>query len=81
MSRLDKGLENGISSGSENRLREIKKQHMHALADYRQKLYREPKLKELFLELTLNCNAAAAGAETFEAMNCRSSSIENSSSR
>ena len=56
MSRLDKGLENGISSGSENRLREIKKQHMHALAEYRQKLYREPKLKELFLELTLNCN-------------------------
>ena len=35
---------------------ELKKEHMHSLAQFRQKLYREPKLKELFLELTLNCN-------------------------
>ena len=55
MSRLDNGLENGINSGSENRLGEIKKQHMHALAEYRHKLYREPKLKELFSWIRTKC--------------------------
>ena len=35
---------------------DIKNGHMEILADYKQKLYREPKLKDLFLELTLRCN-------------------------
>jgi radical SAM protein with 4Fe4S-binding SPASM domain len=29
---------------------------MHALAKYREALYKKPELRELFLELTLNCN-------------------------
>ena len=35
---------------------ELKRKHMTSLAEFRQTLYREPKLRELFLELTLNCN-------------------------
>ena len=34
----------------------IKREHMQQLADYRRLLYKEPKLRNLFLELTLKCN-------------------------
>ena len=34
----------------------LKTKHMTALADYRKKLQKEPKLRHLFLELTMNCN-------------------------
>lgn len=39
-----------------NSLKEIKTEHMKQLADYRRTLWKEPKLKFLFLELTLRCN-------------------------
>ncbi len=35
---------------------EVKKQHMTQLAAYREQLYHAPRLKNLFLELTLRCN-------------------------
>ncbi len=38
-------------------IRDVKMQHMAGLSDYvRSKLYREPELRNLFLELTLRCN-------------------------
>jgi len=37
-------------------IRDIKRSHLDRLADYRRKLYREPELRQLFLELTLKCN-------------------------
>lgn len=37
-------------------LEKQKTEQLKALADYRRKLYKEPKLKYLFLELTLRCN-------------------------
>ena len=36
--------------------REVKTAHMEQLAVHREKLYREPDLRQLFLELTLKCN-------------------------
>ena len=36
--------------------REVKTAHMKQLKEYREKLYREPDLRQLFLELTLRCN-------------------------
>ena len=36
--------------------REVKTAHMKQLKDHREKLYREPDLRQLFLELTLRCN-------------------------
>lgn len=39
-----------------NSLKAIKTEHMKQLADYRRTLWKEPKLKFLFLELTLRCN-------------------------
>ncbi len=38
------------------RKEEVKKKHLHELADYTDQLYRSPKLHKLFLELTLRCN-------------------------
>ena len=38
-------------------MKSIKEKHLNMLADYTEKLYREPKLRHLFLELTLQCNA------------------------
>lgn len=35
---------------------EVKTKHMTELAAYRRKLYKAPKLKSLFLELTISCN-------------------------
>ena len=37
-------------------LAEIKTAHLETLADYTRKLYREPELRKLFFELTLQCN-------------------------
>ena len=37
---------------------ELKKTHAEALAQYREKLYVHPKLRQLFFELTLKCNEA-----------------------
>ena len=34
----------------------LKEKHLNQLADYTKKLYREPQLRHLFLELTLQCN-------------------------
>ena len=36
--------------------REVKTAHMKQLKEHREKLYREPDLRQLFLELTLRCN-------------------------
>ena len=38
------------------RIEEIKRKQLAELAGYRRKLYQDPKLKYLFLELTLRCN-------------------------
>ena len=35
----------------------VKERQLDQLADYREKLYREPQLRQLFFELTLRCNA------------------------
>ena len=40
-----------------NGIRAVKEQHLDQLADYVRGLYREPELRQLFLELTLQCNA------------------------
>ena len=37
-------------------MNEVKTEHLKMLADYREKLMQEPKLKFLFLELTMRCN-------------------------
>jgi MoaA/NifB/PqqE/SkfB family radical SAM enzyme len=37
---------------------ELKKSHAEALAKYREELYKHPKLRQLFFELTLKCNEA-----------------------
>ena len=37
-------------------LADVKTEHLGMLADYTRKLYREPELRKLFLELTLQCN-------------------------
>ena len=37
-------------------MRSVKERHMDQLADYVRGLYREPRLRHLFLELTLQCN-------------------------
>ena len=34
----------------------VKENHLKQIVEYRHKLYREPRLKHLFLELTLRCN-------------------------
>ena len=34
----------------------VKTGHLNQLADYTRKLYREPELRKLFFELTLQCN-------------------------
>ncbi len=39
-----------------NKIEEIKVQHLNARADYRDSLFREPRLHQLFLELTSRCN-------------------------
>lgn len=36
----------------------LKKQHLEKLAEYRNSLYRQPQLRQLFFELTLKCNEA-----------------------
>ena len=41
----------------ENYIKEIKKDNLEKLADYRKKLYEKPILKDLFLEVTMRCNA------------------------
>ncbi len=41
----------------ENEIREIKIKNLERLYDYRQKLYKNPKLRDLFLEVTSRCNA------------------------
>ena len=41
---------------TESEIRVIKTRQMDELADWREHLYREPELRELFLELTLRCN-------------------------
>ena len=38
---------------------ELKKTHAEALAQYREKLYVHPKLRQLFFELTLKCNESS----------------------
>lgn len=42
---------------TENEIREIKVKNLERLYDYRQKLYKNPKLRDLFLEVTSRCNA------------------------
>ncbi len=37
-------------------IRQLKRDHMDRLAEHRRKLYRQPELRHLFLELTLQCN-------------------------
>ncbi len=46
----------GMEAFSE-RIAAVKSSQLDQLAAYRQKLYREPVLRQLFLELTLRCNA------------------------
>ena len=41
---------------TESEIRAIKTRQMDKLAEWREHLYREPELRELFLELTLRCN-------------------------
>lgn len=36
----------------------LKKQHLEKLAEYRNSLYKQPQLRQLFFELTLKCNEA-----------------------
>lgn len=38
-------------------IRNLKINNLDKLSDYRKKLYKEPKLKDLFLEVTMRCNA------------------------
>ena len=42
---------------NEENIRKIKIENMDKIADYRRKLYEKPILKDLFLEVTLRCNA------------------------
>ena len=42
---------------NEEYIKKIKIDNMDKLADYRKKLYEKPILKDLFLEVTLRCNA------------------------
>ena len=42
---------------NEENIRKIKIENMDRIADYRRKLYEKPILKDLFLEVTLRCNA------------------------
>lgn len=42
---------------TEKEIREIKIKNLDRLYDYRQKLYKSPKLRDLFLEVTSRCNA------------------------
>lgn len=37
-------------------IKNVKARHMEQLADYRRTLWKEPKLRFLFLELILRCN-------------------------
>ena len=37
-------------------MNEVKTEHLKMLAEYKEKLMKEPKLKFLFLELTMRCN-------------------------
>ena len=40
-----------------NEIKEIKLKNMNNLAEYRKVLYENPKLRNIFIEVTLNCNA------------------------
>ena len=42
---------------NEENIRKIKIENMDRITDYRRKLYEKPILKDLFLEVTLRCNA------------------------
>ena len=41
----------------DKKIEKIKKKNMIAIAKYRKKLYKKPILKDLFIEVTLRCNA------------------------
>ena len=45
-----------LTNEQREEIRSLKIRHMEQLAAYREKLYREPQLRQLFFELTLRCN-------------------------
>lgn len=49
---------------NEENIRKIKIENMDRITDYRRKLYEKPILKDLFLEVTLRCNARCEHCES-----------------
>lgn len=45
--------------------KEIKNAHMTELAAYKKKLWKQPKLRNLFLELTMNCSFVSQAENRF----------------
>lgn len=50
-------LESLYKNVNDSEIEDIKIRNLNKIAEYRKKLYKEPKLKDLFLEVTMRCNA------------------------